>query len=157
MRKARPGKECRVVTLVRQGKTDEARAYMKKNGLIQPFEGAPTDDFRPEAVLKDDSGVPVTAPPVAYVYPDFKPAREPLPEGRKYVRVLRELGHELQKIATFEEDDHLPPDKRRQILFWLTLREQADLKKRGIRIIGRTFAACENLEPRQGGWRTWLP
>lgn len=90
-----------------------------------------------------------------YRYPDFKPTRDPVPEGVKWARIKRELGHELQKVAVYEEDDHLPQEKRREVLVWMTLREQRDSQARKGRLIGQVFAIEPNPEERQGGYRLW--
>lgn len=151
VRTARAGKERHVVKLMNQGRRDDAIAYMKKNGIIQAFEGAP--EWKPVSEPQPQPQ-PIQSSPDEYRYPEFKPVREPLPEGVRWARIRRELAHELQKVIVFEEDEHLPEHKRRQALLWMALREQDMAKRRG-RLIGQEVPVEENPEERQGGYRLW--
>lgn len=161
MRAAKIGKECYVVRLMNAGKREKAVEYMAQHGMTADFRGAPEYKRPGEGALNLATGTPVpveapTAPDAAdFKYPDFRPIRDPLPEGVFYAKIKRELGHELQKVVTYEDDFHLPEHKRREALLWITLREQADyVTKRG-RLIGQVVAIERNPDDRQGGFRLW--
>jgi hypothetical protein len=150
MRNARPGRERYVVQLMNKGLPDEAVAYMKRHGMIQAFVGAP--GWKPVSVPEP---VPIQSSPDAYRYPEFKPVRDPVPEGVKWARVKRELGNELQKVMVLEDDFDLPEHKRREVLAWMSLREQQLAGATRGRLIGQTFPIEKNPDERQGGWRVW--
>lgn len=158
MRKAHAGPERWVVRLMKQGKTQEALAYMRTKGLVANFIGAP--QFAPvgqAGVMTRPEPVPAPVPEkpkmypgnvAPYVYPDFKPVRDPVPEQVKYAKIHRELGHELQKVAILEGGEV-------QVLVWVGLKEQRDLIARKGRLIGQVLPIEPNPEPLQGGWRIY--
>lgn len=151
MRSARAGKERNVVRLMNAGTPDLAIAYMKKHGMIGNFAGAPQEKpvSVPEAPRLLEPRPPMEAP-----YPEYKPQRDPTPETVVWARIERELGNELQKSITFEEQDSLPPERRRRALLWMTLREQESAKLRG-RIVGQAFPVWPNPNEMQGGYVVW--
>ena len=144
MRTAHAGKERYVVRLMNQGRKDDAIAYMKEHGMTQAFVGAP--ESKPVSV--PDKVDPTPANPSDYKYPDFRVARDPVPEGVRYAKIHRELGHELQKVAIMEDD-------QTEVLLWMGLREQEMARRRKGRVIGQVFAIEPNPEKLQGGWRLW--
>lgn len=150
MRTARAGRERHVVALMNRGLRDEAIGYMKMHGIIQGFAGAP--EWKPVSAPEKPMGL---AKAEEYVYPDFKPVREPLPDGVVYARIKREMAHELQKVAELEEDGHLPPMQRRERLVWMSLREQKDAVNRKGRLVGQVFPIEVNPDDLQGGFRVW--
>lgn len=143
---------------MRAGKQDQALAYMRSKGMTANFAGAPKEGrvgtvgaiIRPEpksdpAAVADMPGDP------NYKYPDFKPIREPVPEGVRYARILRELSHVNQKVGFFEDDQGV------QILIWMTLDQQQKAKARKGRLIGQVFPIERNPDERQAGWRIYRP
>lgn len=153
MRKAR-GAERWVITLMKRGETAKAVAFMRARGLTQNFEGAPQFApvgqagvmTRPEPAPEKPKMYPGNVPP--YVYPDFKPVREPMPAGVKWAKIHRELGHQLQKVAILEGTEV-------QVLVWMGLKEQTDWIKQKGRLIGQVFPIEANPEPLQGGYRIY--
>lgn len=159
MRSAKVGRERHVVRLVNAGKELEAARYMSLHGMVGNFAGAPQDKPVGAGALDLTQDGPALAPlgaaaqevqkaPEAVQYPDFKPAREAVPGGVRYGRILRELGNELMKKAICEDDGE-------EVLLWMSLREQQGAKNRRGRLIGQVFAIEKNPDEAQGGWRIW--
>lgn len=148
MRKARSGKERWVVRLMKQGRREDAAAYMKAHGLVQGFAGGP--EYKAVSAPEVPLVAKAPAAPEPYKYPEFKPIRDPLPPQVRYARIKRELGHELQKVAVLEEDASV------EVLVWMTLRQQKDAVNRKGRLIGQVFPIEANPDDRQGGYRVWV-
>lgn len=117
---------------------------MKKRGRPPKVKLTVTDG-QPQEV----ASVTVADPPgdPNYRYPDFKPAREPLPAGVVYATVRRELFNSLQKEVQLEGGEYA--------ILWLAWKEAEALKKRYGRLIGVNVPVEVNPDERQGGYRIW--
>ena len=144
MRKAKTGKERWVVRLMKEGKSLEAAAYMKREGMIQNFAGAPQS----APISNPKAETEQFVQPKEYRYPDFKPVRDPVPAGIRWARVTRHLANQLMKIIEFE-DDQCPG------IGFMGIREQNAAIKRKGKLVGQTFAWEVNPDTVQGGWRLW--
>ena len=154
MRNARDGKERYVVRLMNRGDRDGAVAYMKKHGMVQAFSGAP--EWKPVSAPEPASVTVLEAQSVVtdipgdpnYKYPDFKPARDPVPEGVRYARISAEYANRIMKVIVFEDDGSIGR-------LFMGLQEQRDWIRRKGRLIGQTFPVEKNTNPQQEGFRIW--
>ena len=144
MRPAKAGAERYVIRLMNQGREAEALAYMKAKGLVESFAGAPDSKpvSTPEIVQRP------TASNVDEPLPQYRLARDVVPEGVRYARIHREMGNPLLKVAICE-------DTKEEVLLWIGHREQSMAKMRKGRLIGQVFTIQRNPDKLQGGWTLW--
>lgn len=87
--------------------------------------------------------LPPPGPGESVTYPDFKPARDPLPALVQYAEIVNGFANPLMRRVKFDSGEHA--------ILWVTRKQGARIRH------GDTVPVCENADNMQQGWVVWRP